>query len=74
MQQVKALRALPRELGAEQIKACAYQFSVRASGETDLDIDAGGQRVLLRSSSNERLEQDSQVIDGEVAKEEEKKI
>ena len=62
MQQVKALRALPRELGAEQIKACAYQFSVRGSGETDLDIDAGGRRVLLRSSSKQRLEQDFALL------------
>jgi hypothetical protein len=55
----RAVRDLPSALSAEQIKICAYQFNIRSSGETDIDIDEiDGKTVLLRSSSREVLERD----------------
>lgn len=56
---VHALRDLPFSLSADQIKACAYQFNIRSTGETDIDIDdVHGKAVLLRSRSEQSLHVD----------------
>ncbi len=59
MRSFHARRALPFPLTPDQIKLCAYQFNIRSSGDTDIDIDEiEGRAVLLRSSSEQSLDLD----------------
>ncbi|HSH05505.1 MAG TPA: hypothetical protein VLL52_23515 [Anaerolineae bacterium] len=59
----KALRKLDTPLTLDDIKKCAYQFNIQASGQTDIDISQiDGQTVLLRSPNQTTLDADWHIL------------